>query len=299
MNTARTLTTVASRSRLSAMARGVLHRSTPEAIRIVNYHSVPERFQSDFAVQLRWYAQRFEFARPADLRQLVQGEGPWPYRRPAILLTFDDGLASHAKVVAPLLERMGIAGWFFVPTGLVGLDRNDTDRLVNASLARALDLEGDKPMMTWDDVEKLAESHVIGSHTVDHLRITADLSKAQVDHQVHQSAADLESHLGNRPTSFCWVGGEEASYSNVGLDSIERAGYEFAFMTNSLLVRAGAHPHWLQRTNVEAHHPLERVDVVLSGVNDLRYAPKRRRLRQKLSPDGQATGSRVSGTSAP
>lgn len=45
-----------------------------------------------------------------------QGRAPIPER--CFLLTFDDGLADHAAVVAPILKRRGLRGVFFVP-GLV------------------------------------------------------------------------------------------------------------------------------------------------------------------------------------
>lgn len=41
----------------------------------------------------------------------------------ALLLTFDDGLSDHFEIVAPVLDRRGIHGLFFVPTSAVACDR--------------------------------------------------------------------------------------------------------------------------------------------------------------------------------
>jgi peptidoglycan/xylan/chitin deacetylase (PgdA/CDA1 family) len=43
----------------------------------------------------------------------LTGKGEIP--DPCVLLTFDDGLADHAEVVAPILKKRGISGLFFVP----------------------------------------------------------------------------------------------------------------------------------------------------------------------------------------
>jgi len=68
----------------------------------------------------------------------------WPQGRQAVAtLTFDDGLPSHATVVAPLLEKYGWRGTFFIwPVG-------------NGN-------------MTWDQLRKMAtRGHEIGNHCGD------------------------------------------------------------------------------------------------------------------------------------
>ena len=52
------------------------------------------------------------------------GHGSIPQR--GFLLTFDDGLADHADVVAPILEARGLRGVFFVPGHVLGSGRMDS-----------------------------------------------------------------------------------------------------------------------------------------------------------------------------
>jgi len=59
---------------------------------------------------------------------------------------------------------------------------------------------------------------------------------------------------------------------------IRRAGYRFSFMTNNAPLRPGDDPLHIQRTNVEAGWSLDVLRFQLSGVMDLAYAPKRRRV---------------------
>ena len=61
-------------------------------------------------------------------------------------------------------------------------------------------------------------------------------------------------------------------------------------MTNLYPVLPGSSPIWIQRTNVEASWPIDQVKFYLSGVMDLAYAPKRRRLARKLLSRSSAQG---------
>src|SRR5688500_7474862 len=83
-------------------------------IRVINYHDVPVEQAANFESQLRYYSSRFADVNEQKLRGFLGGE-PWPDEKPGIILSFDDGLASHSEVVAPALEKYGFTGWFFVP----------------------------------------------------------------------------------------------------------------------------------------------------------------------------------------
>lgn len=47
-------------------------------------------------------------------------DGRLERERPLICVTFDDGYADNAEIAAPILERNGLVGTFFVVTGFVG-----------------------------------------------------------------------------------------------------------------------------------------------------------------------------------
>jgi phage replication-related protein YjqB (UPF0714/DUF867 family) len=80
--------------------------------------------------------------------------------------------------------------------------------------------------------------------------------------------------------SFCWVGGEERSYSAAAARLIRTCGYRYAFMTNSSLVRPATSPPQIQRTNIEVSWSLEIVEFQLSGIVDLLYLRKRLRVNR-------------------
>jgi peptidoglycan/xylan/chitin deacetylase (PgdA/CDA1 family) len=249
-------------------------------VRAVNYHDVPPALAGAFEAQLREYAHRFEPVGPAELAALEAGR--WPHRRPGILLSFDDGLRSHADVVAPLLERHGFPGWFMVPADFVSTSAPEQQAFAREHQIRADASAWDdgRIAMTWEDVRRLDKNHVIACHTGSHRRLSASLDEGELEREIVGAKARLERELGHAVDAFAWVGGEEASYSASAARVIREAGFTWCFMTNNAPIRPDTHPHQLQRSNIEAGFPPELVRFTLSGFYDLMYLPKRRRVNR-------------------
>ena len=234
--------------------------------RAVNYHGVPERHSGGFERQLEFFARHFVICGYEEL--LMLHCGLWSHDRPALVLTFDDGLRSHAEVVAPMLDRLGLTGWFFVPPGLVATSRS----------AAVPNPDFREEPMTWDDLCELHERHVIGCHTMTHCRLHAGLDPAILQHEIVDAKRLLEERLGQDVKVFGWVGGEESSYSAAAAKVIREAGFSMSFMTNNAPIRPEGDLMQLQRTNVEAHLPMSLVRFQISGLMDVMYTPKRRRV---------------------
>lgn len=67
----------------------------------------------DFKQQLDYFTNEFGFVSKKDLESMM-GTGKVP---DGVVLTFDDGIKDHAAYVLPELERRGLFGIFYVPTG--------------------------------------------------------------------------------------------------------------------------------------------------------------------------------------
>lgn len=258
------------------------HRlSTPRAhIRAVNYHGTPRRFAASFEAQLAYYRDSFDPVGLDDLDRLLAGE-PWRRKRPGLILSFDDGLRSNYEIARPALEKHGFVGWFFVPAALVS-----GEVLISSDAARAAAIHPDeayadgRQTMTWDELRDLSHDHVVGCHTRTHRHMRAGLSEEVVRDEVVAAKAILERELGRAVDVFCWVGGEEWAYSAAAARAVAAAGYRFSFMTNNAVITRGTDRLQLQRTNIEADWPLDVVRFQLSGLMDLLYLPKRRRVNR-------------------
>lgn len=244
-------------------------------LRVLNYHDTPQRSAEGLQQQLAFYLQHFDPAGPEDLDACL--ENRWTGGRARLLITFDDGYRSNYEVAAPLLEEHGFRAFFFLPEARIADNRAAADASFVASV------DEPEPRMCWAEVRDLkARGHAIGCHTRTHVRLADDLSPERLADEITVAGSDIARKLGHPVDDFCWVGGEEWSYGAGAFEEIRRGGYRRVFMTNLFPVLPGSSPIWIQRTNVESSWPLDHVKFYLSGVMDLVYASKRRRLARKL-----------------
>jgi peptidoglycan/xylan/chitin deacetylase (PgdA/CDA1 family) len=248
-------------------------------IRALLYHDVPERWGDNFDRQLEYFSRRFSPVSLHDLDRFLHGS--WDRKKPGLILSFDDGFRSAHSVVAPRLRQHGFTGWFFVPTDFIDAPPSQQREYAERHRITPLGGAGDARIaMSWEEVRELSREHVVGSHTRTHHRLTEATGETQASEEVRESKRILEERLGHAVQSFSWVGGNEWAYSRGGAAVIRDAGYRFAFMTNSSPIRHATDRFHLQRTHVEANWPLEVVRLQISGVIDVLYLGKRRRVNR-------------------
>lgn len=247
-------------------------------IRAINYHDIPEDRAPQFAQHLAYFREQFIPATREELASLLDGV-TWPYRKPGLLITFDDGLRSHFAVAAPLLEQFGFAGWFFVPTDFINTDpAGQIEFARNHIIIIERAYPDGRVALSWDEVRALTRRHYVGCHTASHHRMVADTLAVQLDEEIVKAKRLLEEQLQTEVDAYCWVGGEEPTYSAMAAACIRQAGYRYSFMTNSAIIRHGTDRYHLQRTNIEACWDIDVVRFQLSGILDLLYWPKRTRV---------------------
>lgn len=123
-----------------------------------------------------------------------------------VVLTFDDSVASHATVVAPLLKKYGFGATFFITEGF--------DFATNKT-----------QYMTWAQIKELHEAGFeIGNHTRHHSAVIGQ-SAAQIDADVAYIEAQCAAHQIPRPTSFCYPG---YAASDAAVQVLRARGYQFA-----------------------------------------------------------------------
>jgi len=239
-------------------------------VRVVNYHDIKAEQAENFELHLQYYAANFANVDESALRTFLE-DGTWQRPKPGLILSFDDGMRSHFEVAAPLLEKYGFTGWFFVPAGWI------CERLTENTEAAAN--VGEQSTLTMTQLRYLDKNHVVGCHTETHCRLSSDHQPEKLRYEVLGAKSSLEEILGHDVRIFCWVGGEESSYSKPAAELIKQ-GYDLSFMTNTAIIRPDTNALQLQRSNVEAENTLALLKFQLSGIMDLIYYPKRRRVNR-------------------
>jgi peptidoglycan/xylan/chitin deacetylase (PgdA/CDA1 family) len=139
--------------------------------------------------------------------------------RPAISITFDDGLRSQLRA-AEILRDYGISACFFVCEAML-------DAPPPAEVAAFCQRELGLPpldLLTWPDVEQLAAAgHEIGNHTRHH-RPLASLSPAELADEIGGALAALRRRLGD-VKHFAWPRGRFHDMSAAATAEVFRAGH--------------------------------------------------------------------------
>ena len=171
-------------------------------------------------------------------RAWQQGTAVLPER--TVVLTFDDGYASHFDVVAPLLLRYHFSGTFFV----------------------AVDLVSKAGHMTWEQLRKLVFLGMeIGSHGVSHTPLTR-LSRQDLQEELVTSKRMLEQQLG---IPIRAIAAPRGFWNETVAAAVSRTGYEVAWVstigTNGPETNALA----LRRVVVRQPFSVERLVAMVEG----------------------------------
>ncbi len=214
-------------------------------IPILTWHAVlplPEGTQVRGAVSLRafetqvaWLARRGFTSLSMDAAaDLLAGRGT-PPRRP-VVLSFDDGYRCVLQHALPVLEAAGLRATLFVVTGSVGA----TTGWYLAKGGQSFEHAG------WDELERAAAAgHGIGSHTVQHRRLT-NLSPVERDAELTDSREALRARFGACDHLAYPFG----SVSEAVAESALRCGYRTACTTQPGRNAPGQPLAWLRRQTI-------------------------------------------------
>lgn len=227
-------------------------------VRIINYHKVSEENLANFEGHIKWYHDHFEDCDYKKLTDFLQKKYSFT-KKPGIMITFDDGYAENYFNGYPLLLKYGFTGYYFVSTGLVG-----QNAYMNSEQLK----------------EMINNKHVVGCHTYTHHRMDINDTDETLFREIEQAKIDLEKMLDNRIDFFCWVGGEEKTYTRKAAAFIRSCGYKYAVMTNSEPVQQNSDPFQMQRTNINDDWDISLVKFQLSGMIDLKYKSKCKRIKE-------------------
>ncbi|QIK39001.1 polysaccharide deacetylase family protein [Caldichromatium japonicum] len=194
-------------------------------VSILMYHQVGEfrpmrKHRANYCDHRRFSAQMelvARFYQVIDLETALAGlYGQQPLPRRALVLTFDDAYENFAEHAWPVLERHRLPAIVYAISGYLG------------RRAEWFAKDPGRPIPRLLSGARLRELHaagmMIGSHTVDHLRL-AELSPKQQRKQLADSRAALEDLLGAPVVHLCYPFG---SFNAVTLELAPECGYQSA-----------------------------------------------------------------------
>lgn len=250
-------------------------------IQVVTYHDTPENMEDSIRKQLGWYQDNFVNCNIADLDNLIM-KGEWKYDRPGLIISFDDGLRTNLNVALPLLEEYGFTGWFMIPSGWLDLSYSEQIKFAKLGLIEYSDNDyKDNIAISWKDLRDIEQrGHVVSCHTMNHKRLSNNLTLSELDVEIAGAKNKLESELKHEVDIFTWVGGEEWSYSKMAFKQIQNVGFKYIFCTNCAPITAKQSPLFLERYHVEPDFNEKKLRLVLGGFYDFLYAAKRKRIKK-------------------
>ena len=163
----------------------------PARLVVLMYHGLHEGPRDDGHWDPRYSVAPSEF--DAQMRRVrdkrghawMPDDGLASVRSPEIMVSFDDGEASDARIALPILQRLGLRAVFFVTSGFVGR-RGSIDAMQLRELSDA--------------------GMAIGSHGASH-RFLASLSGSELRAELVQSRDFLEACTGRRVAMLALPGG--------------------------------------------------------------------------------------------
>ena len=199
--------------------------ASPNRLRVLNFHDIPQREEAAFASQLNWLKKHWKINSPKEFEKLISGNAPIVGDN--LMITFDDGFSSNRGVAERILNPMGIQALFFVISDLVNIDNHEEARKFIANKIFP-DLElSDIPMhwgnMQWNDLEALIEQgHTIGCHTKNHVALSDCSSTEELEDEIIVSADNLMEKLGCKIEHFAYTFGGINSFSREALAIAKR-----------------------------------------------------------------------------
>ena len=206
-------------------------------LRVVNYHNTPRSALPDLRRDLTSYAERFAPVTLADLDRFYD-TGEWASDRPGFLPVFYEGYRNNAEVAAPLLDELGLVGWFFVCTGFLDAPEERQEAYARAHHIGLVeeDLAGGPIAMSWDQLAALSSRHVLNPHTASHESTDWILTEADVAREIVEPKQKVDAATGRASACIAWLHGTPYGHQALNDEAVRRAGYRYV-VSNTMIQR--------------------------------------------------------------
>lgn len=208
-------------------------------IRVVNYHNTPSSRRDALREELSLYAERFVSLGLDDLDTFF-ASGGWPADRPGFMPVFYEGYRNSAEVAAEVCDELGLTGWFPVCIGFVDCPVEEQEAYARSHhiglVAEDLQRPGQRLAMTWEQLARLAQRHVVTPHTASHQGI-ADVATAEdFEREVFEPKRRMDEVTGRSAAAFAWLHGTPWGMSERHDKALQEAGYRY-LISNTMIHR--------------------------------------------------------------
>jgi peptidoglycan/xylan/chitin deacetylase (PgdA/CDA1 family) len=252
---------------------------------VVGVHETPVALETQFRQQLEWVSQHFTITSLEGFLRLWQNHPESGSVKPPVLFTFDDGRESNYTVAAPMLESFGGRGVFFVVPAFAECAADEAldfyRSRINPDSKSGDERWEDWEPMTPSQIAELADrGHAIGNHTLTHQRLEG-LSPEILEREIGDSARKLATWTKKPVDAFAWTFGWDAVDAEAW--KIIRRYHHFCFTPCAGAVDGRYDtPDLLWRREIEVKYSAAEYRFLYSGLVDLWWSTRRRRLRERL-----------------
>ncbi|MBS1782409.1 MAG: polysaccharide deacetylase family protein [Bacteroidetes bacterium] len=178
----------------------------------IGVNNLPTSLFASLLNQIKNEAQLINF----DEATKLIASGKIPKKEKLVAFTFDDGFEECFLKIRPVLNQEGLKAGFFINTGFIDGNNNYKKEFLQTKVM----LPTTKEPMTWEHIITLrAEGHIIGAHTIDHVRLVGK-SHENLFHQIVGCKNRIEEKLEQPCDYFAYPYGQ--------LGDIEREGRKIA-----------------------------------------------------------------------
>jgi len=182
-----------------------------------------------------------------------------------VVITFDDGYTSIYDQAWPLLRAYGYQATVFLVTGYCGGSNRWPSQQIDVPV---------KPLLTWEQVEKLAkDGWEFSAHTKSHPPLPL-LSSLEIDEEICSSKEAIVQRLDQQARVFAYPYG--AASSNVV--TIVKRYFDGAVGVNLGIVMADSNAYYLER--IDSYYLSPRLIPIIDRRVFRRYLDLRQRMRK-------------------
>lgn len=121
-----------------------------------------------------------------------------------IAFSYDDGFEECYTHIAPVLEKYNGYACFFVNPNFVDGDKE----YIASFLEKKVHIPFYKKPMKWEQIFELqSRGHIIGAHTMDHIRVSELTEQEEMEYQIGECKKVIESQIGSECNLFAFTYG--------------------------------------------------------------------------------------------